>query len=145
MIKAYIAHPYRGASGSREEIKANIGENEKICRAIITDESFVDISPISPLTGFSFFDEDYPEYKIMRHCYTMLNGCNEVWVFGEWESSLGVVKEISYAIEIGKPVKFFDFIDSKITELKKIRTKNEFCDLLIETLLKERKKQDERI
>lgn len=139
MIKAYIAHPYRGASGTREEIKANIEENEKICRAIINDIRFGDISPISPLMGFSFFDEDYPEDKIMRHCYAMLDNCDEVWVFGEWKSSLGVMKEICYAIETDKPVEFFDFIDSKITELKKIRTKAELCYLLIETLWKERK------
>lgn len=105
MIKAYIAHPCRGASGSRKEIKANIEENEKICCAIINDERLGDISPISPLTGFSFFDEDYPESKIMRHCYAMLNGCFDPdWTCRDKQYIVGETYEEETAWVITPPV-----------------------------------------
>ena len=99
MRKVYIAHPLRGVSGRKAEIESNIAKNKEICRAIVEDARYADVVPISPIEAFSFLDPENkePKYveKAIGYCLSLLNGCDELWVFGDWTTSEGVMKEIT--------------------------------------------------
>lgn len=99
MKKVYIAHPLRGVSGRKAEIESNIKENKEICRAIVEDARYADVVPISPIEAFSFLDPENKEPKYVEraigYCLSLLNGCDELWVFGDWTTSEGVMKEIT--------------------------------------------------
>lgn len=108
MKKVFISHPFSGNEAINLE-KATI-----ICEKII--ESGADILPISPLHHFSFMDGDkgYRE-EIMAVCFHNIKKCDELWVFGE---SKGCKKEVSFAIDIGVPVKYIDDINTHLVNIE---------------------------
>ncbi|MDY2985924.1 MAG: DUF4406 domain-containing protein [Synergistes jonesii] len=112
MKKVYIAHPLRGVSGRKAEIESNIKENKEICRAIVEDARYDDVVPVSPIEAFSFLDPENKEPKYvertMSYCLSLLNACEELWVFGDWTTSEGVMKEITTWLTTRKRYKASD-------------------------------------
>lgn len=104
MRKIYITHPFRGKTGSPEEVKRNIESVTRICRQISQEN--MDALIMSPVHAFSFMTAEDPQDWVLKQCVEMLKSCDEVWVFGDWRNSEGCLMEISAAKEAGIPVVF---------------------------------------
>jgi len=99
--RVYISHPFKG------DKQKNFEEVNNICISIAnTQES---VLPVSPLHMFSFLDDDNPvdRERAMCYCLNLLNDCDEVWVFGDWEKSEGCKKEINMARLLNKTLRFW--------------------------------------
>lgn len=83
----YVSHPFGG------------DENNSL---IVSDliyklhEQFPEYLFLSPIHAFSHM-YDYTEYQEgLDMCLWMLEQCDEVWVFGDYTSSIGCMSEIAY-------------------------------------------------
>lgn len=105
MKKVYIAHPLRGSQPHTEEkCQKNIRLVTKLCLAISAEDKVI---PFSPLHAFGYMNAlKYDQQRAMRHCYALLDSCDELWVFGDWHSSQGCVMEVEHAESKGIPVRF---------------------------------------
>lgn len=83
----YVSHPYGGNKENRDKV-------ENLIRQLQTDyPTYLFISPIS---AFSFL-YDVTEYQEgLNMCLWLLDKCDEMWVFGEYEDSVGCMSEIAY-------------------------------------------------
>ena len=94
MKKVYIAHPFRGKKPyTAEQIQKNTLHVTGICRAIFRD--MTDVVPVSPVHAFGFadpFEDD--QHKVLDCCGELLHACDEMWVFGDWLSSMGCIFEV---------------------------------------------------
>ena len=99
--RIYIAHPYNGLTGSPEEMAENMEHNAAVCRAVM--KAFPGITPVSPLCAFSFYSGE-DQADILRCCFRLIEACDAVWVFGDWEKSEGTAREIVYALKNNKRV-----------------------------------------
>lgn len=97
--RVYIAHPYNGITGSDDEKRANLEDTTRICQKLTKLNPY--ILPVSPLHAFGFM-EGMSQQEIITCCYRLIDACDEVWVFGDWEASEGTVKEIFYALKARK-------------------------------------------
>lgn len=95
MKKVFISHPFAG-NPSHNRIKVQLIVEEVMGKDY-------DILPISPLHAFGFFKVEPPQYRdeIMAYCFHMIDGCDEVWQYGESE---GCKLEVEYAKLKGIPV-----------------------------------------
>lgn len=102
MGNVYISHPLRGAEPyTRERCRENIDRVTQICLAVTRD--FITATPISPVHAFSFLDPlECDEGLIMTYCNSLLLSCDELWVFGDWETSNGCLSEIEQFTRCGK-------------------------------------------
>jgi len=75
--------------------------------------------PINPFRIFDYFLGDRVPREIIRQGNNQLvNSCDELWVFGPIAD--GVLFEVMYAININKPIRFFN-IATRSTEIKAIK------------------------
>ena len=83
----YVSHPYGGDKENRDKVASLI-------RKLQTEyPTYLFISPIS---AFSFL-YDVTEYQEgLNMCLWLLDKCDEMWVFGEYEDSVGCMSEIAY-------------------------------------------------
>ncbi|HHY80759.1 MAG TPA: DUF4406 domain-containing protein [Thermoanaerobacter sp.] len=98
----YICHPY-SANPAANRVKF-----DKIFRFI--RKNFKDVVPFSPVHAFSEFYDDRKEEdrrEVLKLCTDALKRCDEVWVFGDWQSSEGCRLEVKTAEENEIKVKFF--------------------------------------
>ena len=104
MIRAYVAHPLRGSAPHTEEkVKENIQKVTEICQSISENPQVI---PFSPIHAFAYMDPlKYDQDIAMQHCFALLSSCDELWVFGDWETSTGCKMEVEYAKEKGIPIK----------------------------------------
>ncbi|SHF30829.1 protein of unknown function [Thermoanaerobacter uzonensis DSM 18761] len=99
----YICHPY-SANPAANRVKF-----DKIFRFI--RNNFKEVVPFSPVHAFSEFYDDRKEEdrkEVLKLCTDVLKKCDEVWVFGNWESSEGCRLEVKTAEESGIKIKFFN-------------------------------------
>lgn len=94
MKKIFVSHPYKDDPGVNKE-KVNL-----ICKAILK----AGYLPISPLHLFSFCEKDLRS-EIMDVCFSLIDLCDEVWVFGKSE---GCKTERAYALLNRKKVRYFN-------------------------------------
>ncbi|MFC1651695.1 hypothetical protein ACFL24_00870 [Patescibacteria group bacterium] len=82
-------------------------------------------TPISPFANFDYFLTDYVDRKhVIKGNNNLVRISDELWVFGP--ISDGVLFEIKYAKELGKPVKYFKIIrKNDIQEIVDITGKEE--------------------
>ena len=92
-MRVFISHPYA------DDPKGNFKKADKICKELIKQ----DITPISPLHLFSFYDNDENRAEIMAICKSLIDISDEVWIYGNSE---GCMQELKYAKEKGKPIKY---------------------------------------
>lgn len=123
-VRIYIAHPLNGLTGSDEEKRANMAENENICRLVLDECKWA--VPLSPLCAFGFHPGSDQE-DAMKCCYKLLDKCDEVWVFGSWEGSSGTMSEIIYALSSHMTVRFFSFSNGHASEYMSEGSLPAFC------------------
>jgi hypothetical protein len=83
----YISHPYGGD-----------GNNILIVKDLIEllHNEYPECLFISPIHAFGHM-YDYTEYQEgLNMCLWLLDQCDEAWVFGDYESSVGCMSEIAY-------------------------------------------------
>lgn len=107
MIRVYVAHPLRGSAPYTEEkVKENIQKVTEICQSISANPQVI---PFSPIHTFAYMDPlKYDQDMAMRHCLELLSTCDELWVFGDWETSTGCRMEVEYAKRSDLPIRFLD-------------------------------------
>lgn len=89
MKKIYIAHPYGGKKQNKEAIT-------HICRALVK----LGIMPISSIHAFSFLHDNILEEreKALTFCEELVEGCDALFLCGEWQKSSGCLRELSVAL-----------------------------------------------
>jgi hypothetical protein len=97
MKKCYIAHPLR------DDVPGNIAKATEICRQLWAGQQVI---PLSPLHAFGFAQPGDDEYHAMQCCFSLLDQADELWVYGQWWLSEGVMAEMSYAGCHGIPIRF---------------------------------------
>jgi|GEM_PF-1243385 len=128
MKRAYIAHPLRGLdqkNGTNND--KNRQKVTEICREIANFENEYAVIPVSPLHAFSYLD-DFDQDKVLEFCFELLDSCSELWVFGSWWQSMGVMKEISHALDGGK--KTFIYGDGPNSGRVEISSYKDLCCFL---------------
>ncbi|MBA1335374.1 MAG: hypothetical protein HPY66_0996 [Firmicutes bacterium] len=101
MKRVYISYPRRGGrEGYLEEVS-------RICFQIARTHETV--MPVSPLHMFGFLDDGEPEdrEKLLGYCLNLINDCDEVWMFGEWQECEWCVREVNMARLLGKTVRYW--------------------------------------
>lgn len=108
MNRIYISHPLRG-NASGVELLLAVKENRKkvsqICMNILCEHN--DVLILSPIHAFSFFPIGEAQAPVFAQCKVMLELADELWVYGDWQSSEGCQTEIRYAEILKIPVKYF--------------------------------------
>lgn len=89
----YVAHPY----GTDPKNAAKV---EDIIRDLV--DKYPRYCFISPIHAFGFLYEDVDYEEGMEHCYTLLNICDEIWIYGD---SQGTRLEREFAELYGIPIK----------------------------------------
>lgn len=106
----YISHPYGG-----------VNENVQVVTNLIKElyKKFPSYLFLSPIHAFSHM-YDYTEYQEgLNMCLWMLDQCDETWVFGDYQSSVGCMSEIAYCQN--------HLIPCRIVEEKCLGMKQELC------------------
>lgn len=96
----YICSPFRG------DTETNIANAQKYSRFAVEQG----ILPITPHLLFpQFMNDDSPEERkqAMDFNQTILNLCQEVWVFGN-TNTVGMAFEVAFAKKAGIALKYFD-------------------------------------
>lgn len=104
MKRIYIAHPLRGGGVDPVEIEANVDRVTQIMRSLAAEEP--DALLFSPLHAFGYLDPLGPQDWVLRQCLEMVAICDELWVYGPWQKSVGCKREVERARAMGKPVIF---------------------------------------
>lgn len=94
----YISHPYGGKKENEEKVAKIINRLQK------QYPTYLFISPIHAFS-FQYHKVDY-EVGIQK-CLWLLYRCDEMWVFGDWENSKGVCREILECEKINKPYSIY--------------------------------------
>jgi hypothetical protein len=89
--KIYVSHPYRGKTGTIQEVKKNVNEITEICRELLLNRN--DIIIISPVHMYSFMTYSDDQELVLEKCSELLLMCDEIWLYGEWKNSEGCVYE----------------------------------------------------
>ena len=93
----YISHPYSGLKENEEKV-ANIINN--------LIKAYPNYLFISPIHSFSYAYHAV-NYQIgINMCLWLLDRCDEMWVYGNWENSKGCKMEIEYCMEYNITVKY---------------------------------------
>ncbi len=96
MKRAFISHPFR------DNPVANRRKIADICRKIA--ETQPDVMPVSPVHAFSYLDDAIHRQLAIGYCLELLELCDEVWMYGDWQKSEGCVKEFVHAWRLNKPI-----------------------------------------
>ena len=99
MRTIYVAHPF-----SNDKV-GNMKKIEVIMKWLVSNEP--DICFVSPLHNFSY-DKNAIEADILPKCLELLSRCGELWIFGDYKSSLGCRAELAYAKHLSIPIVFKD-------------------------------------
>ena len=112
MKKVYIIHPFQGKEENRKKI-------DQICRAVAN----MGFLPVSPVRAFGFLRDEVPEERklALKLCQELIKGCDQAWLFGDWEKSEGCNIEIQAAEETGVPVVDVGLLLAKLEEFKSRR------------------------
>lgn len=83
----YVSHPYGGDKENRDKVENLIQQLQQMFPSYLF---------ISPISAFSFL-YDVTEYQEgLDMCLWLLDKCDEMWVFGGYEDSVGCMSEIAY-------------------------------------------------
>lgn len=83
----YISHPY----GNDEKNQLLVGE---LIKKLV--EEYPDYLFVSPIHSFSFLYSCTTYQKGLDMCLWLLHQCDEAWVFGDYQNSVGCMAEIAY-------------------------------------------------
>jgi len=90
----------------------NFNEINEICSNIASSHETV--LPLSPAHMFSFLDiAKQEEYEsALGYCLNLINDCDELWVFGNWETSERCKKVVNMAQLLNKTVRYWGKLDN---------------------------------
>lgn len=105
----YIIHPFQGKEENRKKI-------DVISRAVAN----LGYLPVSPVHAFGFLKDEVPEERelALKLCQELVRGCDQAWLFGDWEKSEGCSVEAAAAKEYGIPVLDIAFLISNFDDFK---------------------------
>lgn len=83
----YISHPYGGAESNQNKI------TELINCLIKQYPNYLFLSPVHAF-GFTYSSVNYETG--IAYCLWLLEKCDEMWVYGDWEASKGCNIEVEY-------------------------------------------------
>lgn len=94
MKKIYVCHPFQGKKSNKESIT-------HICQYLAKRG----VMPISPVHSFSYLNDNIPEEraKAMEFCLELLEVCDCIFFFGDYENSEGCRMEMDLAKQLFKP------------------------------------------
>lgn len=95
MKRVYICHEFGGKQESADRVAAIIREFIKW---------YPDICFMSPIHAFGFYYHDTEYLHGIDYCLTLLEVCEEMWVFGEHSKSRGCQIEKAYCKEHNIPI-----------------------------------------
>lgn len=83
----YVSHPYGGKE-----------ENMRKVEGIVKSLSNLNINTtfVSPIHTFGFMYNDVSYERGIGMCINLLSHCNEMYVFGDYENSIGCCAEIEF-------------------------------------------------
>ncbi|MDR0616622.1 MAG: DUF4406 domain-containing protein [Synergistaceae bacterium] len=124
----YVSHPLRGGMDRNNPDITAIMNNRMavdiICRKIINEHP--DVLPISPINAFSFFNVFEEDKEALEADFRLMELADELWVYGEWETSEGCGLEIALARKLAIPIVYED---GRIERPKQYRCpESGFCD-----------------
>lgn len=90
----YLSHPYSGLPQNAEKVAKIINRLR---------EQYPTYLFISPIHAFSYAYTDTDYETGISWCLWLLEKCDQVWVYGDWQSSKGCQWEIAYCMEFGIP------------------------------------------
>ena len=93
----YISHPYSGLKENEEKVAEIINQLTKEYPTYLF---------ISPIHAFSYAYHAVDYQKGIDMCLWLLDRCDEMWVYGNWENSKGCKMEIEYCMEYNITVKY---------------------------------------
>ena len=106
----YVSHPLRGGMDRNNPDITAIMNNRMavdiICRKIINEHP--DVLPISPVNAFSFFNVFEEDKEALEADFRLMELADELWVYGEWETSEGCGLEIALARKLAIPIVYED-------------------------------------
>lgn len=108
----YISHPSSGLVENTKKVEKII---EKLYSDVNIRNNCIIVSPIHNY-GFMYNSVDYDTG--LSFCTDLLERCDVMWVFGNWESSKGCKTEIALAKKIGIPYIIFKSVDEVIKSFK---------------------------
>lgn len=107
MRKIYVAHPLRGSGPNNvSQISKNITTVDEICRTIRLEHP--DVLILSPIHAFGFEAALTDQTWALGQCAELLTLADELWVFGDWETSEGCTMEVARAREMGLTIVYED-------------------------------------
>ena len=111
IMRIYIIHPFQGKEENRKKI-------DQICRAVAN----MGFLPVSPVHAFGFLRDEVPEERALalKLCQELIKGCDQAWVFGDWQKSEGCKIEIQAAEETGVPVVDMELLLAKLVADKSL-------------------------
>ena len=83
----YISHPY----GNDEKNQLLVGE---LIKKLVKE--YPDYLFVSPIHSFSFLYSCTTYQQGLDMCLWLLHQCDEAWVFGDYQESVGCMAEIAY-------------------------------------------------
>lgn len=86
----YVSHPFQNK-------ESNVKKIESIVRRLAKENP--DNTYISPVHTFGFMYDDFSYKRGLDMCLDLLNMCDEMQVYGDWEHSQGCKAEIAYCLE----------------------------------------------
>lgn len=105
MKKVYVAHPLLGNMDPERPNISIAFQNKQsvddICQRIA--DIYPDVLILSPIHAFSFFDV-FERKRTFAACRELFYMADELWVFGDWETSEGCKKEIMWAEALDVPI-----------------------------------------
>lgn len=96
-MRIYVSHPYDGKEENRQKV-------EKIIQRLI--EIYPHDTFISPIHAFGFLYDKVDYETGLEWCLDLLEGCDKMYVFGDWKKSRGCQAEVQFCDN--------NFIDYKI-------------------------------
>jgi hypothetical protein len=102
MKKIYVAGSYSADNVMGVGVLHNIGIGIKECARILKEGN----APFCPWLDYHFAIEDptIPKQAFYDYSMAWLEVCDEVWVLQNSEKSVGTLKEIARAKELGLPI-----------------------------------------
>ena len=106
MKAVYVSHPLRG------DVQRNFNAVSDICANLKV--IYQDLLILSPIHAFSFESVDGPQGWVLGQCLKLIQKADEIWLFGDWQNSVGCGLEREYALQLGK--KIIDMTDAEEAE-----------------------------
>lgn len=99
MKRIYVSHAYGGKKSNKEAIT-------HICQALVK----MGVIPISPVHSFSYLNDKVAEERsrALEFCEELVELCDELWLFSEWEKSEGCILERNVALIEMIPIRVVD-------------------------------------